>query len=951
MAEIQQQQETNSTPTLYNFYNDQYDYMSLRRAYDEGLNNYLATLKRGEKDREEFIRAGEALMEGLKSGRVTWGEGRFNDSQGEYTNSTGRNKHKDYYGLMANYIYGLMGNQSKYEKPEDKTKIKWNNGRGLVQAFYQDAFNSDTPNWEVWDQLDTKETGTKGRVSAFKEWLEGKGSDSSRFSDLGDADYKTIISKITERISDGNPLSPGDSLALNRYGFDYSKMFRDLNTKPVLTPEQQAAEKAKTQQEKQKAVIAEAESLFPELTSPYSEIISGLNNYTADDWTLLSQSLGKNSNAGLWTLFNQVVQNRNFILRISAGGKRYEIPRNAAIGGILRELGKRGLISGDSSNPDLFLLPGTYNKNRFSYYVWDQKTQKLQEISALDTPEGKKQVKDFFTSKGYGTKNNRFAIYMGADQVESKKEGGILKAQGGTSFNNIYLAEDNPIYNDYNKYGTWEFSQDSILNNISKFKVLEDYANFVKANTDQRYSAGVNDFGNNKKYTASDAIYNFNTHYQDQGNGFNNILFGGTPEDYLNQNALLGNNNFKFNRPLKALKTGDSYNEDATKAYKDNALGAQTYSRFASLSDKALTTGQFGNWGKKMKDLYGATGAYYYIADGDTSGRGQWIPTKDTSIKGYTAFDSTPTAPDPATQNPAASKLGTSVYPLALLKNKNSLWKQFSSSIDLIPWGIRTAGLIDSGVTNRHIKDDSLSSAYALAPRNYTYYIRGDFDTRQAGGRQAASTERLGDRIAASNADSTLGALAKLEANKQANDIRFQANAKDNQAYNESREKNVLAGEKTMENHNDIFNQNTVIRWKNKKENDQVLANYHKAGYLGRQNYRQENLKDYLTNKAERTALQQALDSQDIANAYSDYITAADERYRKYNPSGYSTRDSDPKYYNIIKAGRNWYDAAKARVLAGQHVTVPSSGEIDDLDALRAKIAFSRKGGLITKKK
>jgi len=81
----------------------------LRRAYDEGFNDYLSTLKRGSKDEAAFRDAGEKIMSGIKEGRVTWGEGHFTDSKGEYTNSTSKNRHKDYMGLMANYIYGLMG--------------------------------------------------------------------------------------------------------------------------------------------------------------------------------------------------------------------------------------------------------------------------------------------------------------------------------------------------------------------------------------------------------------------------------------------------------------------------------------------------------------------------------------------------------------------------------------------------------------------------------------------------------------------------------------------------------------------------------------------------------------------------------------------------------------------------------------------------------------------------
>jgi len=46
-------------------------------------------------------------MSGIKDGSIIVTDGRFHDSKGRYKNSDKKNK--DYYGIMANYIYGKMG--------------------------------------------------------------------------------------------------------------------------------------------------------------------------------------------------------------------------------------------------------------------------------------------------------------------------------------------------------------------------------------------------------------------------------------------------------------------------------------------------------------------------------------------------------------------------------------------------------------------------------------------------------------------------------------------------------------------------------------------------------------------------------------------------------------------------------------------------------------------------
>lgn len=115
-------------PTLYSLYGKQYDYNDLQRAYDQGFSNYIGGLRKGNKREQEYRDAGLNIMSGIKDGSITFQDGRFVDSRARYKNIETKNRNEDYYGIMANYIYGLMGKSKEYvepkpveEKPETQT--------------------------------------------------------------------------------------------------------------------------------------------------------------------------------------------------------------------------------------------------------------------------------------------------------------------------------------------------------------------------------------------------------------------------------------------------------------------------------------------------------------------------------------------------------------------------------------------------------------------------------------------------------------------------------------------------------------------------------------------------------------------------------------------------------------------------------------------------------------
>lgn len=81
MSLAKKMQQGGTTPNLYSFYGKQYDYNDLAQAADQGLNEYLTTLKRGEKDSDDFRTAYANIMAGIKDGSITFDNGQFHDSR------------------------------------------------------------------------------------------------------------------------------------------------------------------------------------------------------------------------------------------------------------------------------------------------------------------------------------------------------------------------------------------------------------------------------------------------------------------------------------------------------------------------------------------------------------------------------------------------------------------------------------------------------------------------------------------------------------------------------------------------------------------------------------------------------------------------------------------------------------------------------------------------------
>lgn len=397
--------------------------------------------------------------------------------------------------------------------------------------------------------------------------------------------------------------------------------------------------------------------------------------------------------------------------------------------------------------------------------------------------------------------------------VHAFKQGGVIKAQGGVKLNNIWAGK-NQDYG-YNTYLNRIFGNQDVLSWMRTHYVGDDatkqYADYVMKNVNDRNTYGVNNYNNDSTYVANKGINTFNTGYQNAGNTLNYTLFGNNTKDYTDKKGV-AYGLINFTRPDKALATGDSYNANPSKAYIDNALGLQTYSRVASLTDSGIKAGGFGDWGKYWKEQ-GNTGAYYYIAPGDTSGKGQWIPTKDKTLNGYQDFEAAP--------QETPKKDGSVTTPGIGKKSIFDKGKEYLAKLTSNPGNLYNA--VETGkylLANKATNDIFKIKApnYVISPKHTSYQVMDNLAQQNAYHSKAAEAMNQTSRPLTSSGQ--LQTSAQQESMNNANKLYLQGNAERNTWLEGQKEQSYKAGLYNMESAVDTANANAQQAYKTRLINE-----------------------------------------------------------------------------------------------------------------------------------
>lgn len=497
--------------------------------------------------------------------------------------------------------------------------------------------------------------------------------------------------------------------------------------------------------------------------------------------------------------------------------------------------------------------------------------------------------------------------------VHAFKQGGVIKAQGGVKLNNIWAGK-NQDYG-YNTYLNKIFGNQDVLSWMRTHYVgdnaTKQYADYVMKNVNDRSTYGVNNYNNNSTYIANEGINTFNTGYQNAGNTLNYTLFGNNTKDYTDKKGV-AYGLINFTRPDKALATGDSYNANPSKAYIDNALGLQTYSRVASLTDSGIKAGGFGDWGKYWKEQ-GNTGAYYYIAPGDTSGKGQWIPTTDKTLNGYQDFE--------AAQQETPKKDGSVTNPDIGKKSIFDKGKEYLAKLTSNPGNLYNA--VETGkylLANKATNDIAKIKMpnFVISPKHTSYQVMDNLAQQNAYHSKAAEIMNQTSRPLTSSGQ--LQTAAQQESMNNANKLYLQGNAERNTWLEGQKQQSYKAGLYNMESAVDTANANAKQAWIVKSKNDYEDARGRLIGLAtNRQNWINALEKfNVIDPYVERKNAQQQYG---LAKAQWDYqndakVLLAQQKYQQLlrqhqNDLNFNAYDTD-EYRNLInaqkEAGARYYN-------------------------------------------
>ena len=487
--------------------------------------------------------------------------------------------------------------------------------------------------------------------------------------------------------------------------------------------------------------------------------------------------------------------------------------------------------------------------------------------------------------------------------VHAFKQGGVIKAKGGVRLNNIWAGK-NQDYG-YNTYLNRIFGNQDVLSWMRTHYVgdnaTKQYADYVMKNVNDRSTYGINNYNNDSTYVANEGINTFNTGYQNTGNTLNYILFGNNIKDYTDKKGVVYKL-INFIRPNKALATGDSYNIDPSKAYIDNALGLQTYSRVASLTDPGIKTGGFGDWGKYWKEQ-GNTGAYYYTAPGDTSDKGQWIPTNDKTLNGYQDFEAVP--------QKAPKKDGSITNPDIGKKSIFDKGKEYLSKLTSNPGNLYNA--VETGkylLANKATNDIFKIKApnFVISPKHTSYQVMDNLAQQNAYHSKAAETVNQTSRPLTSSGQ--LQTAAQQESMNNANKLYLQGNTERNTWLEGQKQQSYKTGLYNMESAVDTANANAQQAYKTRMLNEyQDPRDRARALATNRQNWINALEKfNIIDPYVERKNAQQQYG---LAKAQWDYqndakVLLAQQKYQQllrqhYNDLNFNVYDTD-EYKALVEA-------------------------------------------------
>ena len=813
MSLAKKMQQGGTTPNLYSFYGKQYDYNDLAQSADQGLNEYLATLKRGEKDSDNFRTAYANIMSGIKDGSITFDNGQFHDSKGRYTNSDKKNK--DYYGLIANYIYGKMGKSNVYQAPKDPSKIEWGDG-SVKTALMRQLFNSDDGNVKDFIELDAEKNGVRSianRSTYLSNALQSVADNwDNTFQGYQDADksrYVPLLVNAAKALRDGT-INPGDYLALSKAvgGMD----FREMMATGTPTVQEQS-----TQQ------LQEAPVQQPQIKTKHASLFD--KSYDANTISRMTSIMTKIPSKGLINILRNSFYNRYYRFgsdpRISQIFRSSNISSKAGVTATLNALQAQGVLqNADPNNPNLYYIPGLRTK-RGTGWVWDKANNTVTEMLLENIPYAKAKLNPTYKNGGILFAGSGAKFYEGLRPFDQSgyqrtwsstpyrinekgeyEEGGYSIPGAGI---NAGTYQSDPNYRDFSKEGR---------ERAAAIENTQNYRNFTQRLLDG-YKAYMNAEDKSTQTRENNAFINYTRGYDAKQTNPELRFWDG---DNLRTEWTASGNDY-YGQPGQKIVGAD---KRITHLRTDNIIGGG-------------------------HDNYRASGKRYFYKD--ENGTIHWVDPKDAESGKYTMKEGVKTTEGDTDwtdyeligATPDTSKQGneSTINRTQQPESKPNWFQQNGLKLaqDIAPLAVGTGRLFDSLRTNNKVADVIRRSIKPVLKDTYELYspVTGAFSEMQLRNRQAADVRRQAAQPYTS--DASLNAARSLDANRQATDLQYYGFLADDKEILRTKQEALKRQEDNTARRTDTANFNRASINQANREIAQIEAGRLKNNWQSRDNF------------------------------------------------------------------------------------------------------------------
>lgn len=431
----------------YKYKDKNYKLSDFQEGVGDGWEEYRTALKDEEKNRDALNQAYNYMLDGIANGTVTIKNGNF------YTTDQNILNNKDIFGQVTYYLKSQLGKSEEYISPEEKRKVDFSND-AFRKNFNNYVFNSDDFNLNDFIELDpldekTGKRGTTNRINAIKEYLDQIDFDRD-FKNLDEptrARYQKYIENAKKAISD-NTISSNEYLDLSRlfgYGGQWNKIFTTEGTLSEPDKEETPTQQAPAQKTPQQMLDDFMVNEIPEFTGQESEYelnTPKFGRYTFQIWENIMKNINNKDLVRMMDLLNDNpninLSNMKYVVesakKTGAAKLRIAYPNNAQSRSfVLNTMKYRNLLTkiGDG----LYM----YYSNKSPYaLIWDEKQNKLYKKAARNIEYIVKSKLNEFNQTNGNTEGSWYKKYQQPDntsEVESAKNGGVLKASGGLNFN------------------------------------------------------------------------------------------------------------------------------------------------------------------------------------------------------------------------------------------------------------------------------------------------------------------------------------------------------------------------------------------------------------------------------------------------------------------------------------------------------------------------------------